>query len=134
MAGNKNSGRQPMSIDKLPDNWKEIVRNIYSVGGSDVELRVELGISNTGWYSLIENDTIFSETIKNGKELCEAWWLRTGRTGLWQQKDAPQLNYTGWYMQMKNRFGWADKQEVKNSGVQKIIIEEEIIGGSEDKD
>lgn len=80
-----------------------------AVGASDVEIRAQVlgGICHETWTRFIDEDKEFSETIKKARVLCEAWWQSKGRTELENQK----FSYTGWYMNMKNRFGWRDKVE-----------------------
>ena len=68
----------------------------------------------------MKEETEFSVTIKRGKALSAAWWERVGR----KQLTNKEFSYTGWYMNMKNRFGWADKQEVQHSGGIHINIDE----------
>jgi hypothetical protein len=122
MSGNKERGRPLKTTDDLPQNWEEDILKEAKVGASIVELAVMLDISRTTFYSLCDRDENFLDTVKKCKRLSEAWWKKQGRTQL-ENKD---FSYTGWYMNMKNRFGWADKQETKqtNEGEIKIVVDE----------
>lgn len=107
------SGRLKEDLSSLPDNWKEIIIDLYREGGSDVEVKALIyewrgSFSNDLWDRWLEEESIFSETIKEGRQLAAAWWMRNGRENL-RDKD---FNYTGWYMQMKNRYGWRDRNDI----------------------
>lgn len=101
--------RPKKKTDEFGNEWKEKILAMAEVGASDVEIRGQVlgGICHETWARLIDEDKEFSETIKKAKVLCEAWWQSKGRTELENQK----FSYTGWYMNMKNRFGWRDKVE-----------------------
>lgn len=104
---------RPKSNINLPNGWKESIIDLYKQGASDVEIKALIydwrgSFSNDLWDRWIKEEPIFSETIKRGRLLSEAWWQKEGRTKLSDQK----FSYTGWYMNMKNRFGWADKNEI----------------------
>lgn len=106
------AGRPKEGLD-LPDGWQAILIALYSEGASDVEVKswiysVRGSFSNDLWDRWMSEEEEFSETIKAGKVASESWWHYKGRTNL-SNKD---FNYTGWYMNMKNRFGWKDKQEI----------------------
>ena len=113
----KNKGGRPLKeLDNqpLPEDWYNQILNLYSEGASDVEIkgliRQWIGkISNDLWDRWLIDEPQFSETIKTGRILSEIWWQKNGRKNL-QNKD---FNYTGWYMNMKNRFGWADNQKTQ---------------------
>ena len=120
-------GRPEIGIKDLPDNWEESIIRLSSEGASIVELAVELDICRNTFYALTERDEHFMNTVKKCKQLCEAWWKRKGRTEL----DNKDFSYTGWYMNMKNRFNWADKQEIKEeSKVETTIDYSKLDGGT----
>lgn len=123
MESTKNkTGRHKETIESLPEKWYDIVLSMYKEGASDVEVKAWIheqrgSFSNDLWERWLKEEEEFSETIKMGKLLSEAWWHKEGRTSLRDK----EFNYTGWYMNMKNRFGWMDKQDLTTNGKDLII-------------
>lgn len=121
---NKDKGGRPKEgLDILPDGWYSEILDLYELGASDVEIKALIykwrgSFSNSLWNRWIEEEEEFSQTIKTGKLLSEAWWYRNGRENL----KIGEFNYTGWYMQMKNRFGWSDKKESPDQGAKGQIV------------
>ena len=104
--------RPKEDLSTLPDEWYISILDLYKQGASDVEVKALIyewrgSFSNDLWDRWIKEEPQFSETIKTGKIISEAWWSKNGRTNL----DNKDFSYTGWYMNMKNRFGWKDKTE-----------------------
>lgn len=119
-------GRPKDDLKSLPDNWYNEILSMYREGCSDVEVKALIfewrgSFSNDLWDRWIKEEKQFSETIKAGKLISEAWWHKEGRTSLREK----EFNYTGWYMQMKNRFGWADKQELDHTSKGEKITKKE---------
>lgn len=121
-------GRPKEDLSSLPENWHEEVLELYSEGAADVEIKALIyewrnNFSNNLWDRWMKEEPEFWETIKRGRMISESWWNKSGRKNL-KDKD---FSYTGWYMQMKNRFGWRDKQETTLQGGDKAIKTETII-------
>lgn len=106
-------GRPTEDLASLPDGWYNEVLILYKDGASDVEIKALIyewrgSFSNDLWDRWLKDEPEFSETIKTGKLVAEAWWSKTGRKNL-ENKD---FSFTGWYMNMKNRYGWKDRQDL----------------------
>lgn len=92
------------------------VLDVMAEGASKEELCLELGINPDTIYDWCSEESprykkLFSEAVKKGEALSKAWWMKKGRTSLENQK----FNSTLWYMNMKNRHKWTDKQEVDHT-------------------
>lgn len=112
---------RPKSPFDLSEGWQTTVLEMYKEGASDVEVKALIyelrgSFSNDLWDRWLEEEEQFSETIKVGKMLSAAWWQSAGRKNL----KSGDFNYTGWYMNMKNRFGWKDKTETEHSGSMQV--------------
>jgi len=110
--------RPKKTLKDLPKNWKKKILKLKKQGASDVEVRAEIGISVDLWQRFIKEIKEFSETIKDGSDLCEAWWMKKGRKNLTNREFSAVL----WYMNMKNRFGWKDKNETDLTSNGKQIL------------
>jgi len=102
LAGRPTKYDPAIDIAIILDKMKE--------GCSITEACAVIGISRDTLYKWKKKYPLFSDAIKKGEELSLSWWLREGRKNL-KDKD---FNATLFYMNMKNRHGWADKTESKN--------------------
>ena len=114
----KERGRPKATIDELPNNWQDEVLKLYAEGASDVEIKALIyqwrgSFSNDLWDRWMDEEPIFSETIKVGKLFSQQWWEKKGRKNL-ENKD---FNYTGWFMNIKNRFynDWRDRKDLDHT-------------------
>lgn len=112
----KHPGGRPLSDLNLPEDWKQKILTEYEDGASDAEIKGMIykwrgSFSNDLWLRWLAEEQEFSETVHAGRLLAEQWWTRQGRKNLHSKETfIPNL----WFMNMKNRFGWADKTETKN--------------------
>lgn len=93
-------------------------------GASKCEVAGELGISEETLYAWRKKHPLFSEAIQIGGQLSKQWWYKQGRKNLENKDFNPRL----WYMNMKNRHGWADKKQIDHTSKgQSIVVPTELI-------
>mgnify|MGYP006440109623 CR=1 FL=1 len=117
--------RPKIQISDLPYGWAVKTLELYKEGASDVEIRANVfdGMSQDLWERLIAEEEEFSITIKKGRTLSQGWWMKTGREGTKYNKDSyTEISTSMWFINMKNRFGWADKQQVDNKHSGEVTV------------
>lgn len=112
------TGRPSKYDPKMCDKVIELM----SEGAALVEVAAELDITRETLNQWTKSNPVFSDAVKKGQELSEAWWLKQGRINLKTNPKGEQFNSTLWYMNMKNRFGWRDKHEVAGDAASPLQI------------
>jgi hypothetical protein len=95
---------RPIEYDKSICN-KAIL--LMKEGASLTEVAFLLDIARSTLYRWKDIYPDFSDAIKEGKAFAKGWWMNNGRINI----NNKEFNSVLWYMNMKNRFGWKDKQE-----------------------
>lgn len=102
---------------KLPKDYQNIIIDMMADGASEEEIFLFI-YKNIGKFSLStwmrwkEEEKIIKETLKLGNYLALGWWKEQGRVNLRNK----EFNNVLWYMNMKNRFGWSDNQNINHTG------------------
>lgn len=110
------NGRPSKYQEIITEENKNKVLEIYSKGGSDLEVIDYLGISKTTFYDWLKeaDKQDFSDTIEKGKIKSQIWWENQGKEGIWDKN----FNSTTWIFTMKNRFreNWSDTTKTEITG------------------
>lgn len=86
--------------------------DLMSMGMSITEAAVNLGVHRDTIYAWAESIPDFSDALKTGILHAQAWWERQGRESLHLKEFQTGL----WFANMKNRFGWADRNNLEHTG------------------
>lgn len=109
MNDNISKGGRPT---KYNEDYGYKVVELMKEGCSIAEICLELDICKQTFYNWCEENKEFLDAKKKGQFFSEGWWMKQGRINL-MNKD---FSYTGWYMNMKNRFGWTDRVDQTSKG------------------
>lgn len=102
-----------------PSMCDDVVR-VMRDGGSIAEVCAELGIIRDTFHIWREIHPEFSDSVKEGLDLSEAFWNRLGQDGATGANR--NANATFWIFNMKNRFDWSDRRDVNNTGETTINV------------
>jgi hypothetical protein len=102
---------------KYDPSFCKIAIDLMSEGRTKLSVACKLDISLNCLYEWTERHSDFSEAIKKGEALSRDWWEDHARENLHN----PEFNNTLWYMSMKNRHGYADKQHT----TQNVYVKQE---------
>lgn len=102
----KSKGGRPTKYN--PDIITDIPEMFRNGESIEEVCRDKLHISKQTCYDWIKKYPEFSDAIKEGVGISEAWWHTLGRAGA--AGKAP-INATVWIFNMKNRFGWRDQTD-----------------------
>lgn len=101
---------------KYREEMCDVVIKEMSEGASITEVCGELGIFKEAFYAWCKKYENFSNAVKKGRSLSKAWWMRQGRKNL----DNKDFSATLWYMNMKNRHKWTDRQQTTHNVTGKL--------------
>lgn len=110
----RNNKPRKIEGEVVPDDqpkWIKPLIDGYKNGYSDVEVCRELDITLKVFNLMYQENEGFRKLVDYGRMMQQAWWMEQGRKNLWNKDFSVSL----WNFNMKNRFGWADKTETKNS-------------------
>lgn len=115
---------------KLPEGWQQYIVTEMSEGATLREIKAHFGISNDLHTRWMRDEEEYAETIKGGIQMAEAWWLKQGRVNLQNKEFSPVL----WYMNMKNRFGWKDRNDITSDDKPLAPVLVKFVGEDEPTD
>lgn len=89
--------------------WAAKLIELYTQGYSDAEVAAEMKITIREYYKQIAENSTFAKLVEFGRTLSLAWWEGQARKNISNKS----FNTPLWVFNMKNKFGWADRTEVK---------------------
>ena len=108
-------GRPKKTLKDLPEDWRDRLIELGRAGKSQEYMAASMGIGKELFYRFKAEEQDFSNAVSEAIGYSRMFWEDAGIEGMYMGgKDNP-FNATVWTFNMKNRFAWADKQEVDHT-------------------
>jgi len=104
--------RKGKTVGDLPFGWKEKMIDMGEQGCYVSEIIKGLGLTLDIHRTMLKNSDEYREAWAETNLASEAWWLRTGRENLMNNK----FNNAMWIFNVKNRIGWRDQPLIPAKG------------------
>ena len=89
--------------------YNDLALELLSSGGTIKQLARKIGVARSTLYEWEKENEQFSDTLKLGREFAEAYWEEEVQNMMYNREiNAPIVKLV-----MANRFGWTDKQDIK---------------------
>lgn len=79
-----------------------------------------IGVSRKVFWEWEKRHPALAEALAEGEVLSQAWWETKGLSAASGQ--LPGFNAAIWIFNMKNRFGWRDKQEITGDADKPVTV------------
>lgn len=99
-----------MTTPTNPPSKFDQALSLYSEGAADVEIAKLLDMTEVQFYELEQENPAFATFANKGRTLSKAWWYEMSRKNVKNK----EFNTPLYVINMKNRFGWADKVETND--------------------
>jgi hypothetical protein len=108
---------KPGQPTKYRESMCQEVIEFMKQGYSKEAASAHLGISEESFYQYIKQHKEFSEAVKEGTRQSLLFWEKLGIQGA----SGGEINAPTWIFNMKNRFGWRDKQEISGDPEKPLV-------------
>ena len=81
----------------------------------------DIGVHKDTIYEWADRHKAFSDAIKRGEGKSRIFWEKMGNAGALGR--LPGFNSASWIFNMKNRFGWRDKQEITGEDGGALVVQ-----------
>lgn len=122
MIQEKNKTEEAQCGRKYRPEFDKLLLDHLSEGLSFASFAAVINVNRDTLYEWAKNIPSFREAKELGNDKSLLFWERMGMAGTVGKID--KFNTATWIFNMKNRFGWRDRQEVKN-----IDSKEDDFGG-----
>lgn len=116
--------RETLTLDVLPENWREIFEKEGDEGASDAAIILALGLTRQKFRILLEEFPEFADKYAEFTLRTTIWWEKAGRNltiGAYTHGKS-----SAWAFTMTNRFGWRNRNELSGDQNNPISVKQEI--------
>jgi len=134
MEEKRGRGRPKLRIDDLvkrgiwSENWKEEIYQMGREGKQHTHLMEHFDLSRDTFYTLIQRDKEFSDSVRKMENLAQNYWLKFMEDAFISGK-SKEINSNLWSLVMRNKFkqDWSEKQYIDHSTNGEKITNNDIV-------